>query len=297
MQQIVKEPESIISWLIRIMYDAVRTVVFGNGHAEQHRLLLIMQNELDRRDYDNMVLARELEELQVQVERLKATNQELEQAALVDLLTRLFNRRGAETELDRALAPFKRHGYGLDLSALPWIGVTVTVIDLNSFKPINDVHGHAAGDEVLQTIADLLKRTFRGDDIVVRWGGDEFVVYAIGAAQDTILQRSKVLISSLADFHWPGGECVTCSIGIAHGKFQTERGAQELIRLLMPAADAAMYEAKRQLGSGSCIATAPDDVFCNTSIGNCLELARSHFDRPHVLSVERSFFSTICRLM
>lgn len=261
MQQIVKEPVSVITFLVGVVHHVVRTIMSMLGNNTRLEDLPNMEAELDRRDYDNFILARQVLEQTGEIARLKAANAELEAAALFDPLTGLLNRRGAEMELCRFLASLKRHEHDVERSTLPWIDTTVVVVDLNKFKPINDTHGHAAGDEVLQTIADLLKRTFRGDDIVVRWGGDEFVVYAIGAAQDTILQRSKVLISSLAEFHWPGGECVTCSIGIAHGKFQTERGAQELIRLLMPAADAAMYEAKRQLGSGSCIATAPDDVF------------------------------------
>ena len=85
---------------------------------------------------------------------------------VVDPLTRVFNRRGLEQALDRELLRFQR--YRDDL--------TVAILDLDHFKQLNDAHGHAAGDMVLTTVAELLGKRLRGTDVVGRYGGEEFVL-------------------------------------------------------------------------------------------------------------------------
>lgn len=216
------------------------------------------QNELDRRQYDNLILAQE-------IDRLKAENRELRRVATADPLTGLYNRRGGMAELDRMLAPFKRHEHDHVSSALPLTEVSVVIIDVDDFKEVNDVGGHATGDQVLVAIARHLQHEFRSDDIIIRWGGDEFMVYLIGATQETVLKRSQELVAALTidpmlKLGNNPAQHVTCSIGIAHGKFRTERGAHSLIETLRSAADMAMYEAKRIEGCKSCIATAPDNI-------------------------------------
>ncbi|MGB3073020.1 MAG: GGDEF domain-containing protein [Candidatus Moraniibacteriota bacterium] len=267
MQQIVREPESIIAFLSRIIRDAVRILAFGSATEEElttKERELVTQEELDRRDYDNLVLARRLIEQNREIVDLREENAVLKRVAMLDHLTRLYNRHGGKIELDRALAPYMRQAHGLSTDQpQPLHHMAVVVVDMDNFKSINDSHGHDAGDRALVAVARHLKRAFRADDIITRWGGDEFVVYVIGATQDAVLKRAQLLVREMKEDTtlYIDPWSVTCSIGIAHGEFiSSERGtAHQLIELLRVAADTAMYKAKQEIGPGSCIATAPDN--------------------------------------
>ena len=111
-------------------------------------------------------LAVEVERLAAELELFRARVAELEARVDVDPLTETLNRRGFERELTRSLAYVKRY----EASA------ALIYIDLDGFKPVNDRHGHAAGDAVLKAVAAALVRHVRASDVVARIGGDEFAV-------------------------------------------------------------------------------------------------------------------------
>jgi diguanylate cyclase (GGDEF)-like protein len=111
-------------------------------------------------------LAAEVERLAAELELFRARVAELEARVDVDPLTETLNRRGFERELTRSLAYVKRY----EASA------ALIYIDLDGFKPVNDRHGHAAGDAVLRAVVAALVRHVRASDVVARIGGDEFVV-------------------------------------------------------------------------------------------------------------------------
>jgi diguanylate cyclase (GGDEF)-like protein len=111
-------------------------------------------------------LAAEVERLAAELEASRARITELEARIDIDPLTDTLNRRGFERELKRALAYVKRYG----------VSAALVYLDLDEFKPVNDRHGHAAGDAVLKAIAAALIRHVRASDVVARMGGDEFVV-------------------------------------------------------------------------------------------------------------------------
>jgi diguanylate cyclase (GGDEF)-like protein len=113
-----------------------------------------------------MRLAAEVEALAAQLEASRARISELEARIDIDPLTDILNRRGFERELKRSLAYVKRYG----------TSVALVYVDLDDFKPVNDRHGHAAGDTVLKAIAATLVRNVRASDVVARIGGDEFAV-------------------------------------------------------------------------------------------------------------------------
>jgi len=85
--------------------------------------------------------------------------------------------------------------------------VSVVLIDINELKRINDRHGHDAGDEALRLVAGVLKQSIRPGDLVVRWGGDEFVTVLQGAGHDAAKRRFtgliRVLEKATADFPYP----------------------------------------------------------------------------------------------
>jgi diguanylate cyclase (GGDEF)-like protein len=111
-------------------------------------------------------LAAEVERLAAELEASRTRIVELEARIDVDPLTETLNRRGFERELARSLAYVKRYG----------ANAALVYLDLDGFKPVNDRHGHAAGDAVLKAIAATLTRHVRASDVVARIGGDEFVV-------------------------------------------------------------------------------------------------------------------------
>ncbi|HET7460694.1 MAG TPA: response regulator [Longimicrobium sp.] len=120
---------------------------------------------------------------------------------------------------------------------------SLALLDLDHFKRINDRHGHGAGDEVLRRVARLLERGFRAEDVVARWGGEEFVVGMYGMDKDDAVQRlSEVLEQLRAEpFELTGAEPlrVTFSAGIA--QFPVDGGE---LPALYRVADATLYQAK-----------------------------------------------------
>ncbi|HEU0014887.1 MAG TPA: response regulator [Longimicrobium sp.] len=153
--------------------------------------------------------------------------------AEADPLTGLANRRGSETALERLLALAARQGEPL----------AVAVLDLDGFKQVNDRCGHAGGDEVLVRVARLLQKRFRAEDVVARWGGEEFVVGMFGMEKVEGVQRLAESLEALREetFREPDGGPfhVTFSGGVA--EFPADgRDLHALYR----AADRAMYQAK-----------------------------------------------------
>lgn len=155
-----------------------------------------------------------------------------------DALTGLPNRRVLDERLQQAIARARR---SQDT-------VAVLLVDLDGFKQINDVHGHAAGDEVLRLTADRLKGCLRITDVVVRYGGDEFVVIAEfpGPSIDVSTVATKILdavsrpIAPVWSTSQPAQQIrIGCSIGISHYPYDGDDPAK-LIRM----ADSAMYKAK-----------------------------------------------------
>ncbi|HEX6909369.1 MAG TPA: response regulator [Longimicrobium sp.] len=154
--------------------------------------------------------------------------------AETDALTGVPNRRGSEEVLERFLRLAAGQGDPLAFG----------VVDLDCFKGINDRCGHAVGDEVLARVARLLQKRFRAEDVVARWGGEEFVVGMYGMDKADGVQRLAEALEMLREepFAAPGGEPfrVTFSAGVA--EFATD--GRDLLSLYR-AADAAMYEAKK----------------------------------------------------
>lgn len=119
-------------------------------------------------------------------------------------------------------------------------------VDLDGFKQVNDVHGHAAGDSVLQQVAQRLLQVVREEDTVSRHGGDEFLILlaGIGAQRDAVAVADAVIQAFVAPLQWEGVEvALGISVGIA---VFPDHGVEA--RHLIESADAAMYVAKRSDG-------------------------------------------------
>ena len=180
-----------------------------------------------------MRLAAEVARLEAELEVMRARVAELEIRAERDPLTGLLNRRGFERELNRARSYVERYGGNAALIYL----------DLDGFKPVNDQHGHAAGDAVLATVAATLLAAVRVSDAVARIGGDEFAVLlwnlSADAAQKKALELEHLLAATRVS--WDGGSLpVGASAGLA------ELAPEQDLAALMARADAAMYARKRR---------------------------------------------------
>lgn len=161
--------------------------------------------------------------------------EQLESLAVTDPLTGLLNRRGFEREMERALATARRYRD---------IGVLIYV-DLDGFKPINDSLGHAAGDEVLKRVAQILVENVRNSDRVARVGGDEFVVLLTRTNREGGLARAETLdaLVNSALVPWQGRLIpIRASFG-----FQVY-GADDGSETLLARADEAMYAVKKIRG-------------------------------------------------
>jgi diguanylate cyclase (GGDEF)-like protein len=165
-----------------------------------------------------------------------ALTTELTERALHDPLTGLANRALLRDRLTVALARSRRSGRP----------VGALLLDLTGFKQVNDVHGHAAGDDLLKVVADRLRGCVRTEDVVGRLGGDEFVVIAedLRSARDAMVIAERIVAALDATVPVGRREVSTpASIGIALSHADIT-DPDELLRM----ADAAMYAAKRRGG-------------------------------------------------
>ena len=167
-------------------------------------------------------------QLQQEMQRLVESDSQVKEMGIRDRLTGLYNRHYFNDVIRRELARTRRHGGAL----------SVLLIDVDRFKEINDVRGHAIGDEVLQFVANYLAACVRESDLVFRWGGDEFLILLTQADEASAAQKAEELSRSLP--HIPGAEQLqpTLSVGWA-----THHSNSEFPKTLAEA-DARMYEMK-----------------------------------------------------
>jgi diguanylate cyclase (GGDEF)-like protein len=159
----------------------------------------------------------------------------LERASF-DALTRLPNRSEFERRATDALATAERAESGACL----------LLFDLNGFKQVNDTHGHHAGDEVLKVVGARLRKAVRDDDVVARWGGDEFVVVMPGISTEEMgSRRALQLAEQVSGRTRLDGIDDPLRIKVSVGVAVWPEHGNDLGDLVI-AADRAMYEAKRE---------------------------------------------------
>jgi diguanylate cyclase (GGDEF)-like protein len=156
-----------------------------------------------------------------------------EQSAVTDALTGLGNRHTMEDAFPREIERSVRDGRKLAL----------IMLDLDNFKALNDRCGHVVGDRVLAAIARTLKRQFRPDDILVRYGGDEFAVLLPNVSEGQALAIAERTRAAVAAEKLSLREDDTLSVSVSIGV--AELGLHQSLDALLGAADAAMYRAKR----------------------------------------------------
>ena len=179
---------------------------------------------------------------------LEAANQRLQELSLTDMLTGLRNRRYFSEVVDGELRLLKRRFDERGSSGDPNRDALFFLLDLDRFKTVNDLFGHAGGDAVLQETARRLSSLLRRTDRLIRWGGEEFLVVSLDCQKSEAPEMAARILSAISEQPYPvgpdGGLRITTSIGWAAYPFSlsgAEPHPEDVVRL----ADRGLYRAKR----------------------------------------------------
>lgn len=166
---------------------------------------------------------------------LEVQTQVAERLARTDALTMLANRRA----LDQALAH--------DLVDIAGVHpICLLLLDVDGFKPINDLYSHAAGDQALRAVAEVLAELARSQDVAARWGGDEFALLLVDCTLEDGLavgERLRAAVEAVDCAAFAPGLGISASIGVACSDPRSGRASP---RTLVARADEALYRAKRE---------------------------------------------------
>lgn len=159
---------------------------------------------------------------------LNKKQEQLERLALTDQLTSLYNRHYLMDIVPKRIKQAVRHNYPLSL----------IMLDIDSFKSVNDTYGHVVGDQILQEVAKDLVSNLRWEDIAARFGGEEFVILLDHCTREDGIRTANKLRESIENLK-PAGLSITASFGIS-----TLQASDSDFAKLFSRADAAVYEAK-----------------------------------------------------
>jgi len=162
---------------------------------------------------------------------IETSNARLKEFSFKDEVTGLYNRRFFSIRLEEEVSRYRRFNHP----------VSVVLLDLDGFKGINDELGHAAGDETLRGMAEILLKHSRGINVLCRYGGDEFAVLLVETSKGGARLYADRIRYVLPTYSFAHGRRVTASFGIASLPEDVTPSPEALIR----AADEALYAAKR----------------------------------------------------
>jgi diguanylate cyclase (GGDEF)-like protein len=239
---------------VHAAHEALAQAYEGEGDAvralEHHRAFHAVWREVYGTETNlriqNAVVRAEVQQTQREAELLREKNEaltraaeekalllaELERQTREDALTGVFNRRYLDSQLSTEWERALRFGRAL----------TAAMVDIDHFKAVNDRFSHAVGDEVLRTVARILRENTRGVDVVARYGGEEFCLILVETRAEEAARLCDRLRGLIADYDWSTirpGIAVTVSIGVAG----LHEGA-DAPDALLAAADVRLYAAK-----------------------------------------------------
>lgn len=219
-------------------------VLHGRAWGELYVARPVGEPVFERADADfATVLAAVVAAGIAQTERLE----EARRLAFTDALTGLANRRAVDVHLEQAIERHRRDG----------AVVSLVVCDLNGLKRVNDTHGHAAGDRLLERFGSVLSLcgAMLPGALAARLGGDEFCLLAVGPPADQVVKAAGELCRRAAELEL--GDGVACGVASTEDPIGPVRSARRLFRL----ADAAQYRAKAERATRPVVAgrAGPDD--------------------------------------
>jgi diguanylate cyclase (GGDEF)-like protein len=196
------------------------------------RLFEKAQGEIEFRRKTEIELRNANQLLQLQIERIEILQEQLQELAVRDPLTELYNRRYLQEALESEFS----HP---DRSSMQF---AILMLDSDHLKDINDKYGHKAGDDFLVHIANVIRNSIRAGDIACRYGGDEFVVVLSDVSDTTAVERAEKLRESIVSHHIVHrNEKVSISVSVGIAMFPDQGKSGDI---LLQKADQALYKAK-----------------------------------------------------
>ena len=192
------QPDLLILDLHLPMKDGFHVLEDIQTHNEKYfipKLIISIQNDKETRmkayqsgadDFIGKPI--DIEEFIVKIERHLQRKKFFDQSVLVDELTQIYNRRFLEETLPRYFQEYKRSKQAFSIS----------VVDIDFFKHVNDTYGHLMGDKVLNEFAQFIKKSIRSSDFIFRYGGEEFVIIFPGTTNEKAKQRLTELIHNFS---------------------------------------------------------------------------------------------------
>jgi len=226
--------------------DLIWTIQRAIENFELQQQLELHLNSLETRVEQR---TKELAEKNIELEQ---ANEKLEQISLTDPLTQLNNRRfldqHIESDIAQSLRIYQNFNKNSNQKKPDNADVIFFLLDIDHFKHVNDEYGHNAGDLVLQDIKGLLEKVFRSSDLLIRWGGEEFLIVVRDTNRDegkTLAARLRTTINNHSFII--GNETTlnkTCSIGFASFPFSKEQPELVSWQDTINIADKALYFSK-----------------------------------------------------
>jgi diguanylate cyclase (GGDEF)-like protein len=234
-------PESLLEIVRKTLENPNSAIQSVNGPAnespEDEARETLVVSKGDKGEYERQVFEQLIavnNELLAAQRELAAVNEELRRISSTDELTGLANRRKGTEDINRLLSLARRQKATL----------CIALLDVDNFKNINDRFGHGAGDCVLRGLASLMLRHFRSEDVVGRWGGEEFIVALYGCSLQQAAARLEVIRKDLYEQRFCFGEAYTRGVSFSAGIVAHPQSGGDLERLIH-AADTSLYAAKR----------------------------------------------------
>ncbi len=168
--------------------------------------------------------------------KLQKLNQHLQRMSRTDPLTKVANRHSLTDFFRQEVARKKRYHSCF----------SVIMVDLDHFKRVNDRYGHNVGDQVLVTVAEILSANIRINDVVGRWGGEEFIILCPQSNRNGVLQMAEMLRKKIDTHHFFDVDHLTASFGV------TSYDEKETMESFIKRVDDALYEAKSE-GGRNCV--------------------------------------------
>jgi diguanylate cyclase (GGDEF)-like protein len=179
-------------------------------------------------------LRKKISQAETESKKLSLQAHRFKEEANKDGLTGLFNRSAFDAMIAKSLEAFDQGGDSFLL----------VMFDVDNFKWVNDTFGHVAGDKILQKVATALGKTFRKDEFIARYGGDEFVVVIEGLAEKTARKRISTFKETFNKMRFASHKDGDVQIGISAGIASAAKG--DTPDDLIHKADSAMYEVKKK---------------------------------------------------
>ncbi|MFC1868322.1 GGDEF domain-containing protein [Thermodesulfobacteriota bacterium] len=192
----------------------------------------IRKTKVARKNISN--LKKRILDVEKKAQKMSKKAEQFQKAAMKDGLTGLYSRGAFDLKVKEALKTFENKGDSFSL----------IIFDIDKFKSINDTLGHIAGDKVLTKVAECLEETFRQDDFIARYGGDEFVVVIENFTEEMTRERISSFNKNLKKRRFVSHKAGEVNLFVSAGTAMAEEG--DTLESLIGRADRAMYALKQK---------------------------------------------------